>query len=151
MLFLVLFGAVMFRIGVQCGAWKFALVDSPYKAYIAAVNLQKLEREDYTFLKIMNEHSLTREITNYGLYLEHGKPWIFWPYPPDGRDGFPGSGSAVNSPEHFIKFAIRLRKSRPVERDSLAELCRDRYKGSDFCVQAAERDAAYYRALSSVD
>ncbi len=147
-MFFLLFGLVSFRIGIQYGVYQQRIIDSPNKAFVATVQLQHLDKEKYDLIRAIQKNILTNEIINYGKYLDHGKPWIFWPYTPNESDDITG---IKKTPDEYIKMSLRYRKEQEFQMPIDLSMCTDDYKKSDLCKRIIENQSYYDKAISTLD
>lgn len=141
---LVLTAVVFFKVGVYVGIYQFELHDTPFKAFMAAKQLELIESKKYSFMKSIQEDKLTKEIVNYGKLLEHGMPWMLWPHNSSNPAEY-----LVEAPsrEEFMKKAIQYRKSHPIEFPYNLSECTEENMPENHCMDMLEFKTYYDKGI----
>jgi hypothetical protein len=100
------------KLGIHIGVYQFQLYDSPYKAFVASKQLEKLKSQEQALVKAIQNEKLTKEIINYGKFCDHGFSWILWPLTNNKTNEL---FEEAPSRKEFIQKAIKYRKNNPVE------------------------------------
>lgn len=143
---LLLFSTASFKFGIEYGIYQHQITDSSYKAFLAASQLKKIDENEYGLIKAIQQSKLTDEIINYGKYLDHGKPWLFWPRTSEALYSL-NVGSM--SREEYMKKAIIYRKNHPVKMRYDLSQCTGGNEKSDFCKMALKQQSYYDLAMKN--
>jgi len=141
-----LLSVASFRVGIHYGLQQFEIVDSPGKAFMIAAHLKKIKNGKIDFIEKRLESNLTDELINYGKYLDHGKPWLFWPYDMEKFEDFFGN-TRVN--KEFIEEAISYRRANPIQMPYVLSNCTGEKDNEDFCKLIFKRLFYYDKAMSA--
>jgi len=150
---LIIVSIASFILGATTGIYQFELYDSPYKAFLAAALLEKLEKQNITFIKLVQESKLTDEIVKYGECLNYDKylgyviPWLIWPYSSHQMSDLLGPSLPR---EEFIKKAINYRRIHPIEYPYDVSICAGDNKDEEFCEYVLRKKKYYDNAMQSV-